>query len=67
MQKEGEVIHVIASKCFDLTGLLGSLGNREARASESLSDEWERSGLENSEEPDTAEPKSVFYGGRNFR
>lgn len=67
VQKEGEVIHVIASKCFDLTGLLGSLGDTEARASENLSDEWERSGLEHSGEPDTAEPKRVFYGGRNFR
>ena len=66
VQKEGEVIHVIASKCFDLTGLLGSLGNTEARASEDLTDDWETNRYPGGEEMATIEPKQVFYGGRNF-
>lgn len=67
VQKEGEVIHVVASKCYDLTGILGSLSSAEARASENLTDDWEKSGPAGAEELETEEPKSIFYGGRNFR
>jgi error-prone DNA polymerase len=37
VQKEGEVIHVVAQRCYDLTGLLGPLTQPEARASEDQS------------------------------
>lgn len=37
LQKEGEVIHVVVQRCYDLTGLLGPLSNPEARASEDQS------------------------------
>lgn len=67
VQKEGPVIHVVARKCYDLTGLLGSLGDSEARASEDLTDDWERSRYPGAEQEEPAEPKSVFYGGRNFK
>lgn len=67
VQKEGEVIHVIAKKCFDLTGLLGSLGDPETKASENLTDTWELSGHSEEQELELMDPKSVFFGGRNFR
>ncbi|PBQ34492.1 error-prone DNA polymerase [Sphingobacteriaceae bacterium] len=75
VQKEGDVIHVIASKCYDITGLLGSLNNPEARASEDLTDEWSVSRHPGAEKADKALVKpndgasfkyTVFHGGRNF-
>ena len=67
VQKEGEVIHVIASKCYDITGLLGSLNNPEARASEDLTDEWSVGRYPGAEEMEEAMLDDVFFGGRNFR
>ncbi len=67
VQKEGEVIHVVASKCFDITGLLGALSTEEARASENLTDDWEIPRYPGAEEMvANIEPQHVFYGGRNF-
>lgn len=67
VQKEGEVIHVIASKCYDITGLLGSLHNPEARASEDLTDEWSVGRYPGAEEMEETMLDDVFFGGRNFR
>lgn len=67
VQKEGEVIHVIASKCYDITGLLGSLNNPEARASEDLTNEWSVGRYPGAEEMEEAMLDEVFFGGRNFR
>lgn len=66
VQKEGEVIHVVTNKCYDLTGLLGSLNTPEARASEDLSNEGSVARHPGAEEMEV-EPTSIFYGGRNFR
>lgn len=43
IQKEGGVIHVIVSRCYDLSGLLGPLANPEARASEDQSEDHDLS------------------------
>lgn len=68
VQKEGEVIHVIASRCYNITGLLGSLNNPEARASEDLTDEWSVARYPGAEEMmEEVGPANVFFGGRNFR
>ncbi len=79
VQKEAGVIHVIVSKCYDLTGLLVPLKQPEARGSEDQSIDVE------SNAPGVAKSKKagqealvkanngasfqydVFYGGRNFR
>ncbi len=75
VQKEGEVIHVIVSRCYDLSGLLGPLSNPEARASEDQSEDRDMSGYPGARKAKKALVKSnngpsiksgVFYGGRNF-
>ena len=40
VQKEGEVIHVVVRRCYDLTGMLGNLRQPEARASEDQSTDY---------------------------
>lgn len=37
LQKEGDVIHVVVQRCYDLTGLLGPLSHPEANGSEDQS------------------------------
>ncbi|MDO8999246.1 MAG: error-prone DNA polymerase [Bacteroidota bacterium] len=66
LQKEGEVIHVIASRCYDLTGLLMPLGDVEARASEDQSKDYDMSRYPGADKILKAEQGDVFYGGRNF-
>lgn len=75
VQKEGEVIHVIVSRCYDLSGLLGPLSNPEARASEDQSEDRDMSGYPGARKSAKALVRSnngpsiqsgVFYGGRNF-
>ncbi len=74
VQKEGEVIHVVVKKCYDLSGLLVPLGDAEARGSEDQSED------SISTAPGIAKAKKelvksnngpsfqyqVFHGGRNF-
>lgn len=82
LQKEGEVIHVVVQRCYDLTGLLGPLSNPEARASEDQStDDMQSSapGVAKTKKAQKAAEELVkanngpsiqygmFYGGRNFR
>lgn len=57
LQIEGEVIHVIANECFNLSSLLrGMTANQHMEAAVST--------LSRSDEKD---PEEVFYKGRNFR
>jgi hypothetical protein len=58
LQIEGEVIHVIANKCFNLSPLLrGMMANANVESAVStLSRADEKNGTE-----------EVFYKGRNFR
>lgn len=65
VQKEGEVIHVVVKKCYDLSGLLLPLDQTEARASEDQSIDHQSSA------PGVAKTQKVtqtdiFHGGRNF-
>ncbi len=73
LQREGNVVHVIVSKCVNLTKLLGKLVQREQDdlpvLTESNADE------KNAPDPSKKErttvhgevPKDAFHGGRNFK
>lgn len=72
LQIEGEVIHVVAKRCFNLNNLLRGLtmANYDnlplltlARADETTAP----SGGSNKGEQQAAKQKEVFYKGRNFR
>jgi error-prone DNA polymerase len=73
LQREGQVVHVIVSKCTDLTKLLGKLVQREqddlpvltlARADEKSAPYPAHNKRTQVREEVT---KEVFHGGRNFR
>lgn len=75
LQKEGEVIHVVVRRCYDLTGMLMPLGNPEARASEDQSEDHDMRRYPGADKVAKELVKSnnghsfqsgVFYGGRNF-
>lgn len=73
LQREGEVVHVIVSKCVDLTKLLGKLVQREQDELPvlTLSRADEKSAPYPSQNKRITVPEEVskktFYGGRNFR
>ncbi|SDJ49216.1 error-prone DNA polymerase [Pedobacter sp. ok626] len=58
LQREGLVVHVIVSKCVDLTKMLGKLVQREQ-------DDLPVLTLSRSDEKSA--PNEAFHGGRNFR
>ncbi|TCC97192.1 error-prone DNA polymerase [Pedobacter hiemivivus] len=58
LQREGLVVHVIVSKCVDLTKMLGKLVQREQ-------DDLQVLTLSGGDEKSA--PKETFHGGRNFR
>jgi error-prone DNA polymerase len=73
LQREGLVVHVIVTKCFDLTKLLGKLVQREnddlplltlARADEKSAPYPTQNKKTQTREDGS---KEVFYGGRNFK
>ncbi|MEQ7801870.1 error-prone DNA polymerase [Pedobacter sp. ASV1-7] len=73
LQREGHVVHVIVSKCFDFTKMLGKLVQREvddlpvltlARGDEKSAP---ISAQNKSRETREEVPKEVFHGGRNFK
>lgn len=74
VQKEGEVIHVVVKKCYDLSGLLLPLGNTEANGSEDQSIDYVSSSpgvakaakemIKSNNGPSFQ--YDVFHGGRNF-
>lgn len=74
LQKEGEVIHVIVKRCFDLTGLLMPLSNTEANGSEDQSQDYGSSapGVAKAEKEmvksnnGASYQYTAFHGGRNF-
>ncbi len=74
VQKEGEVIHIVVKKCFDLSGLLLPIENPEASGSEDQSIEYTSSApgvaKANKEMIKSNNGPSfqydVFHGGRNF-
>ena len=60
VQKEGEVVNVIVTKCFDFTKLLKGLNEKEDE-SPPYPAENKRSQIRQ------ASPQEIFDGGRNFR
>lgn len=72
LQREGQVVHVVVSKCIDLTKLLGKLVQRELGdlpvLAQSTPDEENFPFLSNKNiHSDEDFPKSTFHGGRNFK
>jgi error-prone DNA polymerase len=65
VQKEGEVIHVVVRKCYDLSALLLPIPNPEARASEDQSTDRESSSPGMAKTRKAAQ-EEIFHGGRNF-
>jgi hypothetical protein len=71
VQKEGEVIHVVVRKCYDLSILLTPFDNPEARASEdqSIDSKSTAPGTSKALVKSNNGPSfqyDVFHGGRNF-
>ncbi len=69
VQKEGEVIHVVVKRCFNLSALLRGLTVTQSEDPPvlTLSRADERSEALPSNKGQVEEQKDVFYGGRNFR
>jgi error-prone DNA polymerase len=66
VQKEGEVIHVVVKRCYDLSGMLLPLGNTEARASEDQSTDHMISTAPGVAKAAKSIQTDIFHGGRNF-
>ncbi|WP_225869487.1 OB-fold nucleic acid binding domain-containing protein [Pedobacter psychroterrae] len=73
LQREGQVVHVIVSKCFDFTKMLGKLVQREvddlpiltlARGDEKTAPYPAQDKRSQVRE---VVPKEAFHGGRNFK
>jgi error-prone DNA polymerase len=62
VQKEGEVIHVVLKRCYDLSGLLLPLSqpNNEPSAGEKEKTPYKKPRVD-------AMQEDIFHGGRNFR
>ncbi len=76
LQREGQVVHVIVSKCFDFTKMLGKLLQREADdlpvLTLSRGDEKAELGVAQDKRSQVREDvskqaKETFHGGRNFK
>ena len=76
LQREGQVVHVIVSKCFDFTKMLGKLLQREAddlpvltlsRSDEKTAPYPTQNKRSQVREDENKEAKNVFHGGRNFK
>lgn len=73
LQREGLVVHVIVSKCLDLTKMLGKLVQREADdlpvLTLSKADEKNAPYPSQNKRSQVREevPKDAFHGGRNFK
>lgn len=73
LQREGEVVHVIVKRCFDLSKLLRGLTVDEQEdlpvLTLSRADEKTHSIIADNRKPQPREPaqKDVFHGGRNFK
>ena len=76
LQREGQVVHVIVSKCFDFTKMLGKLVERQAddlpvltlaRGDEMPSAFVAQNKRAQVREDASEETKNAFHGGRNFK
>ncbi|MBB6240024.1 error-prone DNA polymerase [Pedobacter sp. AK013] len=76
LQREGQVVHVIVSKCFDFTKMLGKLVQREvddlpvltlARGDEKTAPYSVQDKRAQVREDHTEAAKAAFHGGRNFK
>ncbi|MFD2584447.1 OB-fold nucleic acid binding domain-containing protein [Pedobacter vanadiisoli] len=76
LQREGQVVHVIVSKCFDFTKMLGKLLQREvddlpvftsSRSDEKTAPYPAQNKRTQVREEVNQETEAAFHGGRNFR
>lgn len=76
LQREGQVVHVIVSKCFDFTKMLGKLLQREAddlpiltlsRSDEKTAPYPTQNKRSQVRDDVNKEAKDAFHGGRNFK
>lgn len=76
LQREGQVVHVIVSKCFDFTKMLGKLVQREvdelpvltlARGDEKTAPYPSQNKMAQVRADASAKTKTAFHGGRNFK
>jgi len=76
LQREGQVVHVIVSKCFDFTKMLGKLVQREAddlpiltlsRSDEKTAPYPAQNKRSQVRDDVNKEAKDAFHGGRNFK
>jgi len=76
LQREGQVVHVIVSKCFDFTKMLGKLVQREvdelpvltlARGDEKTAPYPSQNKRTQVRENANDKTKTAFHGGRNFK
>jgi len=76
LQREGQVVHVIVSKCFDFTKMLGKLLQREAddlpiltlsRSDEKKAPYPAQNKRSQVRDDVNKEAKDAFHGGRNFK
>ncbi|MNL77159.1 hypothetical protein D3C87_2032790 [compost metagenome] len=76
LQREGQVVHVIVSKCFDFTKMLGKLLQREAddlpiltlsRSDEETVPYPAQNKRSQVRDDVNKEAKDAFHGGRNFK
>jgi error-prone DNA polymerase len=65
IQKEGEVIHVVVSKCHNVSALLHPLSQSESKSSEHLTTDDAVSSSPGVAKTMKAQ-QDVFHGGRNF-
>ncbi|MBA3664095.1 MAG: error-prone DNA polymerase [Bacteroidetes bacterium] len=65
LQKEGEVVHVIVKRCYDLSGLLSPLPF--PKETDYLGKPFFDENAPTKKERETAIREDVFYKGRNFR
>jgi error-prone DNA polymerase len=65
LQREGEVVHVIVSKCFDFTKLLKGLNTKHEEDLPLLTPPYTAENKRS--QVRVAEDKQAFHGGRNFK
>jgi error-prone DNA polymerase len=70
LQKEGEVVHVIVQRCYNLTPLLSLLSSDNKtfpQLAMSRSDERTEPLPDARSKPQNGDRREVFYKGRNFK
>ena len=68
VQKEGEIIHVIVSRCYNFSAMLGELNQPGTSGTlEDLSTDFDSNGRIKKPKTPQVMQGEIFYGGRNFK